>query len=705
MDWFLIGFFMLSADFWLNVLYVGGGLGAVIFVHELGHFAVAKFCGVRCDKFYLGFDIAGLKFCKFKWGETEYGIGILPLGGYVKMLGQEDSPTRLRDELEKAKLKEAGQLSEEEESDEPIADVATLEEALYDPRSYLAQSVPKRMAIISAGVIMNLVFAVVAAMIAYTVGVNQIAVGVGSIQPGGAAWKADLRVGDEILKIGDEDVKEFRKFQSLVSLSKAGEPVRMTVRRYNLESGKYETFEIKIDPDRDGLIPMIGIGNPFSTSLAETKGLPPALPGSAAFGATPALESGDTIVNVNGQPVENHAALYQLLSELRDEPVKLTVLREGTKNEKSKRVEINLPVQPIRRVGLVMTLGPVAEVRKGSAADKAGIEAGDKLVSIDGQPVGDPITLSDRISAKNGQLIELVFKREDKTIPVTVTADGQKGDDLSFWPNGPIAVAQLGLAFEVWNRVADVIAGSPAAEASVKPGSVITSVTFIPPEEQSVEKLLGKDCEKQWKPYLKKSSVPFDGDNRNWPMTFFLLQQTLPGTQLQLTFEGDEKPITLTPFSDAGKSNIDRGLLLGVPKIKSQAESIGQAFSFGCMETWSASKQIFVLLNRLLTGQMSAKVLGGPLTIIQVASNKASEGFSAFMLFLTLLSANLAVINFLPIPVLDGGHMVFLSYEMVRGKPASENVLIAMSYLGLLFILGLMVWVIGLDFVRLFGGI
>ena len=79
------------------------GLGFVIFVHELGHFAVAKLCGVKCEKFYLGFDIGGLKLCKFHRGETEYGIGILPLGGYVKMLGQEDNPARLREEIERAK--------------------------------------------------------------------------------------------------------------------------------------------------------------------------------------------------------------------------------------------------------------------------------------------------------------------------------------------------------------------------------------------------------------------------------------------------------------------------------------------------------------------------------------------------------------------------------------------------------------------------
>ena len=84
------------------------GLGFVIFVHELGHFAVAKLCGVKCEKFYLGFDIAGLKLCKFRWGETEYGIGILPLGGYVKMLGQEDNPAKLREEMERAKQKAEG---------------------------------------------------------------------------------------------------------------------------------------------------------------------------------------------------------------------------------------------------------------------------------------------------------------------------------------------------------------------------------------------------------------------------------------------------------------------------------------------------------------------------------------------------------------------------------------------------------------------
>src|SRR5687767_2819151 len=95
---------------------VAAGLTFVIFVHELGHFLVAKACGVKCEKFYVGFDFFEFKIpftpwkiprslFKFQWGETEYGIGSLPLGGYVKMLGQDDDPRNA--EAEAARIRAA----------------------------------------------------------------------------------------------------------------------------------------------------------------------------------------------------------------------------------------------------------------------------------------------------------------------------------------------------------------------------------------------------------------------------------------------------------------------------------------------------------------------------------------------------------------------------------------------------------------------
>jgi regulator of sigma E protease len=106
---------------------------------------------------------------------------------------------------------------------------------------------------------------------------------------------------------------------------------------------------------------------------------------------------------------------------------------------------------------------------------------------------------------------------------------------------------------------------------------------------------------------------------------------------------------------------------------------------------------VYKFLHKLTSNQISPRMLGGPIEIAKQAGKSAEEGFSRFLLFLTMLSANLAVVNFLPIPVLDGGHMVFLVYELLRGKPPSEGVVAALSYLGLALILTLMMFVFGLD--------
>ena len=180
--------------FLYNIMLVALGLGFVIFVHELGHFLAAKLFGVQCDKFYVGFDppikIGPIrlpsKLFHFKWGETEYGIGIIPLGGYVKMLGQDDDPRNSRAELDRSKSATAN--SDNESGSSEPTDESTNSKPVHHPRSFLAKSVGARMVIISAGVIMNIIFGILMAAVAFYLGVPYNPSVAGRVPPGDPAW-------------------------------------------------------------------------------------------------------------------------------------------------------------------------------------------------------------------------------------------------------------------------------------------------------------------------------------------------------------------------------------------------------------------------------------------------------------------------------------------------------------------------------------
>jgi len=129
-----------------------------------------------------------------------------------------------------------------------------------------------------------------------------------------------------------------------------------------------------------------------------------------------------------------------------------------------------------------------------------------------------------------------------------------------------------------------------------------------------------------------------------------------------------------------------------------------EAIEMGLRDTRRSMVQIYLQLRGFIAGTISVENLGGPVAITTTAYRVAQYDFWEFVFFLGLISVNLAVLNFLPIPVLDGGHMVFLIYEKLRGKPASEGVRIGATYAGLLLIGCLMIFVLVLDIRRLVGG-
>ena len=657
---------------WGIIAQVALGLGMVIFVHELGHFLVAKACGVKCEKFYLGFDIFGLKLAKFRWGETEYGIGLLPLGGYVKMLGQEDNPTKAAEEFERAKL-----ARDAADGDTLPEGEAAAETSIFDPRSYLAKSVPKRMAIISAGVIMNVIFAFAVAVIAYERGVKEAPCVVGSVVPGDPAWQAGLRPGDDIVQIRDIENPRFRDLKSRVVLgSNLDQGVKFYVRR----SGETETRLFTLFPVKTGLAPRVGIQSASTRTLAN----PPLRSTAPLSGKDSPFKAGDVVESVAGVPVATNAEIQQQLA-MHPGPTTVTVLRK-LDGDATEQLPIDMPGRPLKRLGMVMQTGPIVSVQDDSPAAKAGMKKGDILETIAGEPLGDPETLNDRLLAKAGQTVPLGMKRDGQSLELNVTLREPYAIELPMIEREPLAISTMGAAIEVTSRVASVTPDGPADKAGIKAGEEIIEAKI--PTRKVKE---GEDNDIK----SDEISIKFAADKPNWPVFSLLLQEaTYADTAVELTLAGGRSvKVEPVPTDDWFA---DRGFRFEPLLLERSATSLGEAVTLATNETVESVTQVYQFLSKIGT-QISVKGMSGPLGILGVAHSSASRGLSDLLIFLGMLSVNLAVLNFLPIPLLDGGHMVFLILEGLRGKPVSERIVIAFHYAGFLFIISLMAFVFLLD--------
>lgn len=665
-------------DMWqwvLLILEVALGLGMVIFVHELGHFAVAKWCGVKCEKFYLGFDFFGLRFCRFRWGETEYGVGIFPLGGYVKMLGQDDNPARVHEEQQRSRLE--GSPSE------------------LDPRSYLAKSVPQRMAIISAGVIMNAIFAFLVSSVAYGLGVSYFRPVICNLVPGDPAWKAGLRIGDELLVF--DGIKQPRfdmDVRARIALADMEQGVDVVIKR----PGVAEPIHLNIKPHRlpENDHPTIGINLiPFGNRLDAKQ---PYVEGTAAAQSDPPLEPLDQIVAVDGQPAESFLDVNRLLTERSHRPVQLTVRRRGKEgisaNEAEQQTElvVTVPPQPLRHLGLVLAPGPIVALRPDAPAARAGLQPGDRLLSYNGMPLGDPLTLAERLQRLAPGKVELEFERHSKTRRVTVELNEPAVYEDSASPRAPVSVPPLGVAVAVEPAIVAVLPGSSAQAAGMTPGQVLARGKVFPGKHSKL-------------PQENAFNVSFgtpEKPGNAWPMLISWLQTCAPGTRVHLETT-DGRSYMLEPYALEEAHYPLRGLLFEPLLATRKARNVLEAVMLGARQAEESLTQVPRIIWRLLTGQVSLDAVGGPLEIAAAGGAAAKVGFSYFLLFLAMLSATLAVLNLLPIAPLDGGHLVLLTAELVRRKPVGEKMLLPYVWAGVVFVAALMLFVIGKDLIKYLG--
>ncbi len=678
------------------------GLGFVIFIHELGHFLVAKWNKVKVEAFALGFGpplVAfrkglGLRFGstqketaeKIKaagvdqddltaagLGETEYSLRAIPLGGFVKMLGEGDEANP-----------EAVKTS--------------------DPRAYSNKSVGGRMAIISAGVIMNLITGMLFFVWSYgRGGLPVIPAKIGVVVAGQPAYEAGLRPGDTVLTVNGRDDVDFTAMKRLTAMSGAGEVLHMTVDRPGV--GK---VKINVEPRRQGNAEMKTMGI-LPVASMELGG---PLPWLAPAGVDPAvaerlkaaLQDGDQVVAAGPEgeslaPMADSVAFNAMLSRYRDRPIVLEVKREKDKKATTSRVTI--PPVPVVDLGLQLTIGPIVAIQPESSAAKAGLKLGDRIVSFNAQSSPDPMRLPDLADQRVDQPTEITVARSEagkpeETLNFTVSPRRETLAQLPFSASNkdPLEVPALGMAVTVLPTITAVRPGSPAAKAELKPGEIVTAITFTPTKAVEESGFL-----------TETTTLALGGPDPSalWPSAFQLLQ-SLPRNAVALEIKGRNSPVTLTPEPLEGWYEPLRGLQFLTARNELPPLGFAAAMRRGLEDTSDTIRSVYAMFRSLALGLISPKALGGPLMIADYASHSARAGLEAFLQFLGVLSLNLAVINFLPIPPLDGGQMAFLIAEKLRGRPLPEKALNAGTILGLLFVLSLMGFVLFQDVMRYLPG-
>ena len=320
----------------------------------------------------------------------------------------------------------------------------------------------------------------------------------------------------------------------------------------------------------------------------------------------------------------------------------------------------------------------VGTVEPYSIAAKAGFAAGDKITAVNGVPVanwGDAQT-GIILDLEAGKVDVAVTTEQGQNVVRTINAAGtQEAADVAK-RGGYIGL----MPYRLTKTVGVVVPGSAAEKAGLKAGD-----TLLAAEGKAL------DSWQEWVDLVRRSA----------------------GQKLQLTYLRDGKTLEtfIRPDSEmqGGVLSGRVGLGAATDKVWDKAvrfryyPSVAEAFGMAWRKTTDYVTLTLKFFGRLLGGQASLQHVSGPLTIADVAGKSASMGWQPYVEFLALVSVSLGVMNLLPVPVLDGGHLVFYSIEWLRGKPLSESIQTAGLRVGLALMMMLMILAFFNDITRLFG--
>jgi regulator of sigma E protease len=544
------------------------------------------------------------------------------------------------------------------------------------------------MVVVSAGVFMNIILAAIGFMVVFLIGFRVQPAVVGSVTPGSPAQHATLvngtpaplRPGDRILYYDGKYQHDFTKITLNVALSGAGK-IPMYVQRTNGE--RQHLLVVPKASDLQGNFLALGIGRPEelravdqedAPALNEMNGPDSMLPPESLL-----LKPGDVITAVNGQPVKvnEYWKFNRALQASNGNPVKLTVKHaDGSTATVSVRPHFAMPFggESLSFAGMIPRT-TVAAVEPTSPA-RGKLLPGDVILQISYAHGADPLVnptasdLMDRLNkaGANGQAVDMKVLRDGKTRDIT-----------GLTPNSKVAPDRYGLHIALgYDDRHAVVAGiedkTAAAAAGIPTGAEITAIDDQPVNTWfDVKRLL-------------ESVKP------NTPVK--LAATTVTGKQ---AFNLVLEPHAITRIADY---NFVTNLPLDERIEPRKTDNPIVAAAWGISETRDFILQFYVTLQRMFQGRVSYQNMMGPVGIFNAGRHFAVKGADWLLWFLSMISADLAVVNFLPIPIVDGGLFLFLIIEKIQGRPLSPKTQSIAQVIGLAIIVGVFLLVTYNDVTR-----
>ena len=641
-------------DIFASALIFIAALSVLVAFHEAGHFIAAKACGVYVDRFSIGMPP---RLFGVRWGETDYCIGALPIGGYVKMAGQEDAPRS----------------EEEQESD--YADVPP-------DRWFSNKPVWQRIIILVAGPAANVVLAALiygfVAAVGAEVEEQRLEARVGKVEQNSPAESAPLyewpegaerpdlarepddtgwRTGDLILTVGDRRVTSMLEVAQTAAFRK-DQTVNVVLLREGLdgETTRYLSPTQPVMIDNDLPFPRFGVMS-FHTVVISS-----VVSGSPADEA--GIEPGDIIVKANGQRVDQATFTDMVQRTPEGESVRATVERDGELLEVVITPRVVGAMQGVSFIGESDPFATLSEreLRTRQALVDPFLPPGTLLVSINGDE--DALSaLEDRYAAARLEPIEAAMRTprgDEQTVTITPAA---------------LVGALTGVDEESAPVVASV--SDEAKEAhELLPQDIIAAV----------------DGELATPGLLRSVLNERIGES----VTLDIHRQAIGGGMLR----GEDHFSVTLPVEAAGKVGV-----LMRPRMVYHRFPVSEILPQIAHQMRGDFTLMYDTISGLVRAEVSPRELGGPIMIAQVTTTMAQRGWVWLFEITALISINLAVINLLPLPVLDGGQVVMNLIEAVRRKPIDLRVQEKIQFVGVCLLLTLMVAVTYNDISRIVSGL